>query len=123
MPEYMMRKCSSSSNLMQDRDVDAADLISFMLELSFHEIGEGRKGSWFIPTKLATNLSMSLADSSSRKQVSYWVEYQFPNLIVGAITKESLYSAFENGITAEHIDGNDLFLAMLLLGIRGLVLN
>ncbi|KAG4996766.1 hypothetical protein JHK85_028205 [Glycine max] len=33
-------QCSSSSNLMQDRDVDAADLISFMLELSFHEIGE-----------------------------------------------------------------------------------
>lgn len=29
------------------------------------------------------------------------VEYQLPNLIVGAITKESLYSAFENGITAD----------------------
>ena len=31
------------------------------------------------------------------------VEYQLPNLIVGAITKESLYNAFENGITAEQI--------------------
>ena len=30
---------------------------------------QGRKESWFIPTKLATNLSMSLMDSSSRKQV------------------------------------------------------
>ncbi|KAH1246454.1 DNA-directed RNA polymerases II, IV and V subunit 11 [Glycine max] len=29
------------------------------------------------------------------------VEYQLPNLIVGAITKESLYSAFENGIIVE----------------------
>ena len=29
------------------------------------------------------------------------VEYQLPNLIVGAITKESLYNAFENGITAD----------------------
>lgn len=29
------------------------------------------------------------------------IEYQLPNLIVGAITKESLYHAFANGITAE----------------------
>ena len=41
---------------------------------------------------------------------SYWphaslfrVEYQLPNLIVGAITKESIYGAFENGITAEQV--------------------
>ncbi|RVW37891.1 RNA polymerase II transcription factor B subunit 2 [Vitis vinifera] len=33
------------------------------------------------------------------------VEYQLPNLIVGAITKESLYNAFENGITAEQYSG------------------
>ncbi|KHN10014.1 General transcription factor IIH subunit 4 [Glycine soja] len=122
---YIIREYISNS---EDRGVDAADLISFMLELSFHDIGEGRKGSWFIPTKLATNLSMSLADSSSRKQgfvvvetnfrvyaystsklhceilrLFSRVEYQLPNLIVGAITKESLYSAFENGITAEQI--------------------
>ncbi|CAO2199349.1 unnamed protein product, partial [Urochloa humidicola] len=31
------------------------------------------------------------------------VEYQLPNLIVGAIIKESIYGAFENGITAEQI--------------------
>ncbi|TVU16591.1 hypothetical protein EJB05_40162 [Eragrostis curvula] len=31
------------------------------------------------------------------------VEYQLPNLIAGAITKESIYGAFENGITAEQI--------------------
>lgn len=38
------------------------------------------------------------------------VEYQLPNLIVGAITKESLYNAFENGISAEqasHIPWSD----------------
>lgn len=29
------------------------------------------------------------------------IEYQLPNLIVAAITKESLYNAFKNGITAE----------------------
>uniref|UniRef100_A0A9I9CRH4 RNA polymerase II transcription factor B subunit 2 n=1 Tax=Cucumis melo TaxID=3656 RepID=A0A9I9CRH4_CUCME len=85
--------------MVQERGVDPADLISFLLELSFHVTGEaydidtlsdeqryaikdladlglvklqqGRKESWFIPTKLATNLSMSLADSSSRKQVAY----------------------------------------------------
>ncbi|KAL2627294.1 hypothetical protein AAZV13_07G164900 [Glycine max] len=149
-------KLTESGFQFLDRGVDAADLISFMLELSFHVIGEaysvdtltsfqrtiindladlglvkiqqGRKGSWFIPTKLATNLSMSLADSSSRKQgfvvvetnfrvyaystsklhceilrLFSRVEYQLPNLIVGAITKESLYSAYENGITAEQI--------------------
>lgn len=31
------------------------------------------------------------------------VEYQLPNLIVGSITKESLYNAFENGISAEQV--------------------
>ena len=31
------------------------------------------------------------------------MEYQLPNLIVGSITKESLYGAFENGITAEQV--------------------
>ncbi|KAL1365136.1 hypothetical protein HN51_013225 [Arachis hypogaea] len=150
---YIIREYISNS---EERGVDAADLISFMLELSFHVIGEayninsltdfqrsiirdladlglvklqqGRKESWFIPTKLATNLSVSLADSSSRKEgfvvvetnfrvyaystsrlhceilrLFSKVEYQLPNLIVGAITKESLYNAFENGITAEQI--------------------
>jgi transcription initiation factor TFIIH subunit 4 len=82
----------------EERDVDPADLISFLLELSFHVTGQaynlntltevqnntlkdladlglvklqqGRKDSWFIPTKLATNLSVSLADSSARKEVT-----------------------------------------------------
>ncbi|XP_022724545.1 RNA polymerase II transcription factor B subunit 2-like isoform X2 [Durio zibethinus] len=140
----------------EEQGVDQADLIAFLLELSFHTTGEayslntltddqramikdladlglvklqqGRKESWFIPTKLATNLSVSLTDSSLRKQgfvvvetnfrlyaysssklhceilrLFSRVEYQLPNLIVGAITKESLYNAFENGITAEQI--------------------
>ncbi|CBI25875.3 unnamed protein product, partial [Vitis vinifera] len=88
-----------------ERGVDPADLISFLLELSFHVTGEaynintltefqrntikdlvdlglvklqqGRKESWFIPTKLATNLSMSLSDTSSRKQGFVVVETNF----------------------------------------------
>lgn len=32
------------------------------------------------------------------------IEYQLPNLLVGAITKESLYNAFENGITADQVN-------------------
>ncbi|KAG4178168.1 hypothetical protein ERO13_A10G024700v2 [Gossypium hirsutum] len=155
---YIIREYISNS---EEQGVDQADLIAFLLELSFHTPGEaysldtltddqttmikdladlglvklqkvvlikGRKESWFIPTKLATNLSVSLTDSSSRKQgfvvvetnfrmyaysssklhceilrLFARVEYQLPNLIVGAITKESLYNAFENGITAEQI--------------------
>ncbi|PQM39225.1 RNA polymerase II transcription factor B subunit 2 isoform X1 [Prunus yedoensis var. nudiflora] len=150
---YIIREYISNS---EERGVDSADLISFLLELSFHVTGEaynintltevqkntikdladlglvklqqGRKDSWFIPSRLATNLSVSLTDSSSRKQgfvvvetnfrlyaystsklhceilrLFSRVEYQLPNLIVGAITKESLYSAFENGITADQI--------------------
>ncbi|GAU38487.1 hypothetical protein TSUD_64670 [Trifolium subterraneum] len=139
---YIIREYISNS---EERGVDAGDLISFMLELSFHVIGErniikdladlglvklqqGRKESWFIPTKLATNLSVSMTESSSRKEgfivvetnfrvyaystsklhceilrLFSRVEYQLPNLIVGAITKESLYNAFENGITADQI--------------------
>ncbi|KAG9441031.1 hypothetical protein H6P81_016885 [Aristolochia fimbriata] len=150
---YIIREYISSA---QDRGLDPTDLISFLLELSFHVMGEaynmnsltevqtsavkdladlglvklqqGRKESWFIPTKLATNLSVSLSDTSARKQgfvvietnfrmyaysssklhceilrLFARVEYQLPNLIVGAITKESLYNAFENGITGEQI--------------------
>ncbi|KAK6917534.1 Transcription factor Tfb2, C-terminal domain [Dillenia turbinata] len=150
---YIIREYISNS---EERGVDSADLISFLLELSFHATGEaynintltefqkgiikdladlglvklqqGRKESWFIPTKLATNLSVSLADTSSREQgfvvvetnfrmyaysssklhceilrLFSRVEYQLPNLIVGAITKESLYNAFENGISADQI--------------------
>ncbi|KAK8664745.1 hypothetical protein V6N13_084521 [Hibiscus sabdariffa] len=150
---YIIREYITNS---EEQGVDQADLIAFLLELSFHTTGEaynldtltddqavmikdladlglvklqkGRKDSWFIPTKLATNLSVSLADTTSRKQgfvvvetnfrmYSYSssklhteilrlfsrVEYQLPNLIVGAMTKESLYNAFENGITADQI--------------------
>ncbi|CAL4935760.1 unnamed protein product [Urochloa decumbens] len=150
---YIMREYISSA---EERGVDPTDLISFLLELSFHKLGaayslntltdvqriatrdlaelglvklqQGRKDSWFIPTQLATNLSASLSDSSSSKEgfvvvetnfrmyaystsklhceilrLFSRVEYQLPNLIVGAITKESIYGAFENGITAEQI--------------------
>ncbi|PKA50842.1 hypothetical protein AXF42_Ash007497 [Apostasia shenzhenica] len=150
---YIIREYITTS---EDRGVDSSDLISFLLELSFHSLAEaynlntlddvqinvikdladlglvklqqGRKESWFIPTKLASNLAVSLSDSSSHKQgfvvvetnfriyaysssklhseilrLFSRIEYLLPNLIVGAITKESLYTAFENGITAEQI--------------------
>lgn len=150
---YIIREYISNS---EERGVDLAELISFLLELSFHVTGkaynsntltetqryiikdladlglvklqQGRKETWFIPTKLATNLSVSLSDSSSRKEgfvvvetnfrmyaystsklhceilrLYSRIEYQLPNLIVCAMTKESLYAAFENGITAEQI--------------------
>lgn len=150
---YIVREYISNS---EDRGVDPADLISFMLELSFHVTGEaynintltdvqksiikdladlglvklqqGRKESWFIPTKLATNLSVSLSDASSRKQgfvvvetnfrlYAYTssklhrkilelfsrIEYELPNLTVAAITKDTLSEAFQCEITAEQI--------------------
>ncbi|KAM2502467.1 hypothetical protein EV2_033890 [Malus domestica] len=77
------------SFLALEPGLDSADLISFLVELNFHVNGEakeysegscrfgtdqtsaGRKDSWFIPTNLATNLLVSLTDSSSRKQVGY----------------------------------------------------
>nr|XP_009392827.1 PREDICTED: RNA polymerase II transcription factor B subunit 2 isoform X2 [Musa acuminata subsp. malaccensis] len=151
---YIIREYISTA---EDRGVDPTDLISFLLELSFHTLGEaynlntltdvqriaikdladlglvklqqGRKESWFIPTKLATNLSASFTDSSSNKEgfvvvetnfrmyaystsklyceilrLFSRIEYQLPNLLVGAITKESLYNAFENGITADQVE-------------------
>ncbi|GLT82888.1 hypothetical protein SLE2022_012190 [Rubroshorea leprosula] len=81
----------------EEQGVDQSDLIAFFLELSFHTTGEayntntltddqksmikaladlglvkfqqGRKESWFVPTKLATNLPLSLTDSASRKEI------------------------------------------------------
>ncbi|CAL4927159.1 unnamed protein product [Urochloa decumbens] len=145
---YIMREYISSA---EERGVDPTDLISFLLELSFHKLGaayslntltdlqriatrdhlaelglvklqQGRNDSWFIPTQLAANLSAGLSDSlvvveTNFRMYAYStsklhseilrlfsrVEYQLPNLIVGAITKESIYGAFENGITAEQI--------------------
>jgi hypothetical protein len=41
-----------------------------LAELGLVKLQQGRKDSWFIPTKLATNLSASLSDSSSNKEVS-----------------------------------------------------
>ncbi|PHT90513.1 hypothetical protein T459_05626 [Capsicum annuum] len=138
---YIIREYITNA---EERGVDSADLIAFLLELSFHVTGkaynintltdlqrsiirdlsdlglvklqQGRKEGWFIPTKLATNLSISLADTTSRKQgfivietnfrlyaystsklhceilrLFARVEYQLPNLIVGAINKESFH--------------------------------
>lgn len=45
------------------------EIFLILVFLSSHVLAQGRKESWFIPTKLATNLSVSLTDSSSRKEV------------------------------------------------------
>ncbi|CAH1434200.1 unnamed protein product [Lactuca virosa] len=103
--KLQLQQHDSTVEYLQDRGVDSADLISFLLELSFHVTGEaynmntldeiqritvkdladlgfiklqqGRKDSWFIPTKLATNLSISLSDAPSRKQGFVVVETNF----------------------------------------------
>ncbi|XP_056689593.1 general transcription and DNA repair factor IIH subunit TFB2 isoform X3 [Spinacia oleracea] len=148
---YIIREYIANA---EERGVDPANIISFLLELSFHETGQaynintlnevqlntikdlsdlglvklqqGRKESWFLPTKLATTLSVSLSDTATRKQgyvvvetnfkmyaystsklhceimrLFARIEYELPNLIVGAINKESLYNAFDNGITSD----------------------
>nr|GMD83198.1 RNA polymerase II transcription factor B subunit 2-like isoform X2 [Ipomoea batatas] len=87
--------------------VDSADLIAFLLELSFHVAGEG-----FVVVE--TNFRM-YAYSSSKLHCEILrlfarVEYQLPNLIVGAISKESLYKAFQNGISSEQ--ASDSFLSL-----------
>ncbi|KAH9611285.1 hypothetical protein KSS87_017198 [Heliosperma pusillum] len=99
---YIIREYIANA---EERGVEAADLISFLLELSFHEMGQaynintltevqsstikdladlglvrlhkGMKESWFIPTKLATTLSVSLSDTSTRKQGYVVVETNF----------------------------------------------
>ncbi|KAH9762207.1 General transcription and DNA repair factor IIH subunit TFB2 [Citrus sinensis] len=127
---YIVREYISNSqayNLNTLSEIQRS-MIKDFADLGLVKLQQGRKESWFIPTKLATNLSMSLTDSSARKEgfvvvetnfrmyaystsklhceilrLFSKIEYQLPNLIVGAITKESLYNAFENGITAEQI--------------------
>ncbi|KAM1032279.1 hypothetical protein ACFX2I_035872 [Malus domestica] len=76
------------SFLAQECGLHSADLISFLVELSCHVNGEAKeygqgscrfgtdqtsagKERRFIPTNVATNLLVSLTDSSSRKQVGY----------------------------------------------------
>uniref|UniRef100_A0A0D9WB98 RNA polymerase II transcription factor B subunit 2 n=1 Tax=Leersia perrieri TaxID=77586 RepID=A0A0D9WB98_9ORYZ len=122
---YIMREYISSS---EERGVDPTDLISFLLELSFHTLGEAYSLNTLTDVQrnairdlaelglvklqqgfvvVETNFRM-YAYSTSRLHCEILrlfsrVEYQLPNLIVGSITKESLYGAFENGITAEQI--------------------
>ncbi|XLR15669.1 hypothetical protein HN51_036646, partial [Arachis hypogaea] len=80
-------------------------IIRDLTNLGLVKLQQGMKESWFIPTKLATNFSMTLVDSSPKKEIInydvYRVLYQLPKLIVRAITKESLYNTFESGITSE----------------------
>ncbi|KAH9547409.1 hypothetical protein CY35_11G033100 [Sphagnum magellanicum] len=147
----------------EDRGTDSGELIGFLLELGFHTVGEaysvgalttplqkvleelaalglvqlqkGMKEQWYIPTKLASNLSASLSESSDMQssevlgtqgcivvETNFRVyaytasklqteilrrfarlEYQLPNLVVGALTKESINAAFSSGISAEQI--------------------
>uniref|UniRef100_M8C0S4 RNA polymerase II transcription factor B subunit 2 n=1 Tax=Aegilops tauschii TaxID=37682 RepID=M8C0S4_AEGTA len=141
----------------EERGVDPTDLISFLLELSFHTQGACLKEvkglqDYIYHVKLVLHIFLfrpccsaySLSTLTEVQRVAIMdlmelglvklqqgivvvetnfrlyaysasklhceilrlfsrVEYQLPNLIVGAITKESLYGAFDNGITAEQI--------------------
>lgn len=142
----------------EDRGLDSGEMISFLLELGFHVVGEpynmktltsmqqnivnelavlglvqlqeGMKEKWFVPTKLAANLSASLSESGSVQPLEGFVvvetnfrvyaytssklqteilrlfvrlEYQLPNIVVGSLTKDSVNGAFASGITADRI--------------------
>ncbi|BBN14722.1 transcription initiation factor TFIIH subunit 4 [Marchantia polymorpha subsp. ruderalis] len=142
----------------EDRGMDSAELISFLLELGFLNIGEpynlntlspmqqnvikelaalgvlqiqsGTKDRWFIPTKLASNLSASISETSGVQPGEGFVvvetnfriyayttsklqaeilrlfvrlEYQLPNLVVGSLTKESVSTAFASGISSDEM--------------------
>ncbi|KAL9443520.1 hypothetical protein AB3S75_016811 [Citrus x aurantiifolia] len=88
-------------------------MIKDFADLGLVKLQQGRKESWFIPT-IADNCGFVVVETNFRMyaystsklhceilRLFSKIEYQLPNLIVGAITKESLYNAFENGITAE----------------------
>ncbi|GAY69115.1 hypothetical protein CUMW_269530 [Citrus unshiu] len=115
---YIVREYISNS---QERGINQADLISFLLELSFHVAGEAYNLNTL--SEIQRSVIKDFADSGlgfvvvetnfrmyaySTSKLHYEIlrlfskiEYQLPNLIVGATTKESLNNAFENGITTE----------------------
>ncbi|XP_062096684.1 general transcription and DNA repair factor IIH subunit TFB2 isoform X2 [Humulus lupulus] len=122
---YIIREYISNS---EERDIDPAELISFLLELSFHATGEAYNINSLTDVQRETVKDLAdlglvklqqgfvvvetnfrlYAYSTSKLHCEILrlfsrVEYQLPNLIVGAITKESLYNAFDNGITADQI--------------------
>ncbi|XP_031488245.1 general transcription and DNA repair factor IIH subunit TFB2 isoform X2 [Nymphaea colorata] len=122
---YIIREYISTS---EDRGTDSTDLISFLLELSFHATGEAYNMNTLTEVQedaikdlsqlglvklqqgfivVETNFKL-YANSSSKLHCEILdlfsrIEYQVPNLIVGSIAKESLYLAFSKGITAEQI--------------------
>lgn len=52
---------------------------------------QGRKDGWFIPTKLATNLSISLSDTSTRKQVTQFLLYYTSSFLLDIWTWTVFY--------------------------------
>lgn len=52
---------------------------------------QGRKDGWFIPTKLATNLSISLSDTSTRKQVTQFLLYYTSSFVLDIWTWTVFY--------------------------------
>lgn len=101
-----------------------------LAELGLVWLQKGMRERWFIPTKLAGNLATSLSELSSRHPVEGYlivetnfrlyaytesklqsqilrlfarIEYQLPNLVVGALNKESVNAAFASGITSDQI--------------------
>uniref|UniRef100_A0A453DGW0 RNA polymerase II transcription factor B subunit 2 n=1 Tax=Aegilops tauschii subsp. strangulata TaxID=200361 RepID=A0A453DGW0_AEGTS len=68
-----MLQAYSLSTLTEVQRVAIMDL----MELGLVKLQQGRKDSWFIPTKLATNLSSSLSDSAASKEGIVVVETNF----------------------------------------------
>ncbi|GAQ85685.1 putative Transcription factor Tfb2 [Klebsormidium nitens] len=143
---------------IEDQGLDGAQVTCFLMELGFYPLGEPhgvnrlsslqkrvvedlasvglvyiqKAGgqSCFYPTRLASNLSASLSESSTWQPAEGFIivetnfrtygyttsplqiailrlftriEYVLPNLVVGTITRESVNTAFSNGITADQI--------------------
>lgn len=110
--------------------VTEQQVLSEIEVLGLVQLQQGMRERWFIPTKLAANLATSLTEVSSRRpregmlvvetnfrlyaytasklqtqilRLFARIEYQLPNLVVGALNKESVNTAFASGITAEQI--------------------
>ncbi|TQD94265.1 hypothetical protein C1H46_020079 [Malus baccata] len=71
MPAYIM---AYNINTLNERQ---KNIVKDLADLGLIKLEQGWKDSWFIPTNLATNLLVSLTDSSSRKQGFVVLETNF----------------------------------------------
>ncbi|XP_073147261.1 general transcription and DNA repair factor IIH subunit TFB2-like isoform X2 [Henckelia pumila] len=74
--ELIFHNTGEAYNLNTLTDIQR-NIIKDFVDFGLVKLQQGRKDNWFVPTKLATNLSISLADSTSRKQGFVVVETNF----------------------------------------------